>query len=353
MYDLVIVGGGPAGASLARLVGGRLKTLVLERRELATPFRRGMLGKCCGGLLAPEAQRALARRNIELPSEVTREPQFKFVRALDLATGAGGVYRRNYLNIDREAFDRHLVSLASAAEWRFGAEFLSFENGFASYRDAHGTHRVECRFLVAADGATSRVRRICQPMARELIAPDRYIAVQELFAPQNIPCFEAYFDAGLTDFYAWAVPKREGVLFGAALACSADAQEKFAEFKRRLADHGRDFGAPLHREGALILRPSPRRFWFGDGNVFAVGEAGGFISSSSAEGLSFALNSALAAAEVLTGAAPTVAGYRRAARAVRLFHWYKRFQGVYMYTPFLRNLIFASGVGKQRKYERF
>lgn len=32
MYDIAIVGAGPAGATLARLVGGKFKTLLIDKR---------------------------------------------------------------------------------------------------------------------------------------------------------------------------------------------------------------------------------------------------------------------------------------------------------------------------------
>ena len=34
MYDVAIIGAGPAGATLARLIGGRYKVLLIEKRQL-------------------------------------------------------------------------------------------------------------------------------------------------------------------------------------------------------------------------------------------------------------------------------------------------------------------------------
>ncbi len=34
MYDVAIIGAGPAGAILARLMGGRYKVLLIEKRQL-------------------------------------------------------------------------------------------------------------------------------------------------------------------------------------------------------------------------------------------------------------------------------------------------------------------------------
>jgi flavin-dependent dehydrogenase len=48
MYDIAIIGAGPAGATLARLIGHRYRVLLVDKRplgrpdrgELAKPFKR-------------------------------------------------------------------------------------------------------------------------------------------------------------------------------------------------------------------------------------------------------------------------------------------------------------------------
>jgi len=42
MYDIVIIGGGPAGATLARLIGNKYKVLLLERRTFQEPLYSGL-----------------------------------------------------------------------------------------------------------------------------------------------------------------------------------------------------------------------------------------------------------------------------------------------------------------------
>ena len=46
IYDVAILGAGPAGATLARLIGNRFSTAVVDKKGTATDFR-----KPCGGLL--------------------------------------------------------------------------------------------------------------------------------------------------------------------------------------------------------------------------------------------------------------------------------------------------------------
>jgi len=77
--------------------------------------------------------------------------------------------------------------------------------------------------------------------------------------------------------------------------------------------------------------------------VVLVGEAAGLVSPSSAEGISFALESGAAlAAGGVTGAA---ARYRAAAAPLRRKVLSKVLKGALLYRPSLRNLVLASGIG--------
>ncbi len=114
MYDLVIVGAGPAGATLARLVAGRYRTLLVERRAPGAVLSGPRQAKCCGGLLAPEAQRALAALGLGVPRDVLVGPQLFAVRAIDVPARLERHYARAYLNVDRGLLDAWLRSLVPA-----------------------------------------------------------------------------------------------------------------------------------------------------------------------------------------------------------------------------------------------
>ena len=68
MYDIAIIGLGPAGATVARLLNKKYKILALDRK---IDIRIG-----CGGLLSPDAQKILASFDLCLPKDVLVNPQF-------------------------------------------------------------------------------------------------------------------------------------------------------------------------------------------------------------------------------------------------------------------------------------
>lgn len=124
-----------------------------------------MIGnKPCGGLLAPDAQKLMAHRYFVLPKDILVDPQIFSVKTIDLGSGLICNYQRYYLNMDRRAFDKFLLTLIPNEVTRINAKLVKAErsgNGFKlSVSDSDkARHEIECRFLVGADGASSIIRR--------------------------------------------------------------------------------------------------------------------------------------------------------------------------------------------------
>jgi flavin-dependent dehydrogenase len=348
MYDVVIVGGGPAGATLARLVGSGLRTLLLERRP-ARPAAGPRRAKVCGGLLAPDAQRALAALGLGVPHAVLAGPQLFAVRAVDAPAGLVRHYQRHYLNVDRGRFDAWLRALVPAeVEVRHGARVTGLRHEAAAValelEVAGGREVVRGRLVVGADGAGSLVRRLAFPAAPR---PRRYLAIQEWFeASRPEPCYTALFDPALTDFYGWAIPKAGRLVVGGAFEPGADAPGRFARLVERLRQAGLPLGRSLGREGTFLERPDrPAHLLTGAGRVALAGEAAGLVSPSSAEGISFALRSAaLLAGALAPGLDGWAARYRAATGPLRRGLGWKALKVPVIYAPPLRRLVMASGL---------
>lgn len=348
MYDIAIVGGGPAGATLARLLGDRYRVLLVERRA-DTPAGEPGGQKCCGGLLAPDAQRMLSRFGLGLPKSVLVEPQLFVVRAVDVPRQLERYYQRYYINMDRRAFDRWLLALLPpGVDLRPGCRLQGYSAG-ADCVELHlaaggKTVSERVRLLVGADGAASLVRRAMPAAARK---PPAYVAIQEwVECPSTPPYFSALFDPAISDYYCWTIPKEDRLLVGAALPRGHGAAERFALLKTKLAGLGFRLGRTVRREGGLLRRPrSMADLASADGRVALVGEAGGWISPSSAEGLSYAMRTALALAEALEpgldGCGPR---YRRGLRGLAWNIFLKSLKARCIFSPPLRRLALGSGL---------
>ncbi len=346
MYDLAIIGAGPAGATLARAIGQKYKALLVDKKE--NPAAGYFHGKCCGGLLAPDAQKLLARMGVALPREALVGPQIFAVRAIDLSSGRERFYQRFYINIDRGKFERWLISLVPPfVEKKFGRRLTGIEPEGGGYRlHLYNNGRREmfrARVVAGADGASSAVRRLVFP---RLPSPRRYLAIQEWFhAEEPLPYFSAIFDPAITDFYAWTIPKEKNMILGAALAPGSSAAPKFALLKEKLAARGYRLDRVIKRESALILRPHAGEVFTGSQGILLIGEAAGWISPSSAEGLSYAFASALMAAKALTGGLPSAAAiYRKLAAPLKRNILLKNMKAPFIYSPPLRRLSMSSGL---------
>lgn len=348
MHDLIIVGAGPAGATVARSLPAGVQALLLDRRR---PSQGG--GKLCGGLIAPDAQRMLAATGIGLPRDVLVDPQVFVVRSVDRQSGAERYYQRHYLNVDRRRLDSYLTSLVPPQVGIRDAVTVTSVLDCGEFVEVSGTgpegaFTERCRVLVGADGAGSLVRRRVVDDGSSPAA--RYVAIQDTYRVQAPPShFTVLFDEKTTDFYSWAIPKDGTLLIGSALRPGADARERHGRCIEAMRDLGYVLGEHLGSASALLERPRRRSdISFGIGRVMLVGEAAGLVSPSSAEGLSYALASGAAAAEAVLEGANAAAAYERyAAHLCRklLLKWSK---SAAIYTPWIRRLLMHAGVGSTR-----
>lgn len=340
-YDLAIVGAGPAGTVFARELAKcrpDLRILLIDGQSADAP-------KPCGGLLAPDAQKVLAESGLTLPKHVLADPQIFAVETIDLGTGLSRTYQRHYLNMNRLAFDHWLLSLVPAsveiAQTRC-EDIVETEEGFTLKLFA-GTVTAVC--VAGADGGGSIVRR-------RLIGrmPMQYLSIQEWYpyAGQQIPPYSCIFDRETGDSCSWTIHKDGAVIFGGAFD-KHGGRDAFAAQKKRLEAYlGTRLGEPIRREACLLTSPRrPGDFCCGRPGVYLLGEAAGFISASSFEGISSALISGKLLAEAFancTDGTSVLRLYRKKTASLRKKLFSKTFKRQILCNPLTRLAIMESGI---------
>jgi geranylgeranyl reductase family protein len=303
-WDVVVVGGGPAGAACAtaaRHAEPAARVLVLDRAD----FPRD---KVCGDGIAPEALDVLA--GLGLDADALTEGWASVPRLRLRAPGGTTVERRMHRParvVPRAVLDARLLGAALTV----GAEF---RRHLVRRVEVHPTHvdvdgMLTAGVLVGADGAESVVRRalgIAPNWPHRLaIAIRGYAAVPAgLSDVQLIATTEQRWPA-----YAWSFPIGDGranVGYGELVSGGVDRAGLLAGMERLLPGvEAADLKA--HRLPLSTGRPRQP-----DGRVLLAGDAASLINPLTGEGIFYAvLSGALAGAAAAHGASAG-ARYRRA-----------------------------------------
>lgn len=349
MYDIVIIGAGPGGATLARLIDKKYKVLIVDKRNMDEKDNF-IKNKCCGGLLAPDAQNMLAHLGLGLPKEVLTEPQMFSVKTIDFDNNIERYYQRNYINIDREKFDRWLVSIIPEnIDTRFNFVYKKYIKKddcieiVLADKDKKN-HIIKTKILVGADGAISKVRE--QAFKNKNI-PKNYVSIQRWYkTEENMAHFVSIFDSKVTDFYSWIIQKEGNLIVGSAIPIFENANEKFEELIDKLKKINCIKGDFHKQEGTLIMRTRKiNQINTDDKNIALIGEAAGFISPSSAEGISYAIKSGLMLAESINGNFDNYFKiYNKKIKKIKFNIFLKNLKLIFMYNKFLRKIIMKSKI---------
>jgi len=305
LVDVIVVGGGPSGATAAHELACAGRSVVLLDRAGRT--------KPCGGAVPPQLLRDF---NIPQSLLVARVNTARVIspraRKVDIPVGQGFVGM-----VDRDVFDEWLRARAQqAGAQRITGTFTQLDRDadgtaivrFTDGRSRHGAPRsLRARFVIGADGALSPVARQCIPgshRARHVFAYHEVVKSptqdSEVFGHDRV---DVYYNAPLSpDFYAWVFPHGPTTSIGTGtLQKGFGLREAVAKLR---ADTGMDTLETIRREGAPIpLAPLPR--WDNGKDVVVAGDAAGVVAPASGEGIFYAMTGGRLAADAVEEALQT------------------------------------------------
>lgn len=342
MYDIVIIGAGPAGSNLARLISkSNKKILIIDGENEKNK-------KPCGGLLAPDAQKEFAHYNLVLPKDILVSPQIFSVKTMDLMSKQIKYYQRYYLNMDRYKFDKYLVSLIPNNIEKINGRVVDIKKDkeYILKVNSNGVSKsIKSKIIVGADGCNSIVRRLFYK--NDIM---KYIAIQEWYKCKDVSnsFYSCIFDRETSSSCSWIIHKDEYLIYGGAFDID-NSKERFLKQRTKLSKFlNINLSNPVKKEACLVY--SPRKFSdFATGidGAYLVGEAAGFISASSFEGISSAIISSNILSKILNehdNVNEITRLYKFRTIKLKIKLRMKVVKRWFMYTSFVRNIIMKLGL---------
>ncbi|NVO67549.1 NAD(P)/FAD-dependent oxidoreductase [Methanofollis tationis] len=278
MYDVAVVGAGPAGSAAAEACArAGLSTLCIE--EHAAP---GLPVQCAGLLSA----NAFAECRVSERSVLNRVRGARIVSSTGTGFSFDAGVTKGYV-VDRAALDAEMVRAAAAA----GAEFwmktavVGAGEGRLLTRGVNGRQEVAARLVIAADGPRSGVARMLG-IAR---APVYLSGIQaEVPLERESHLVEIHPNAA-PQFFAWVIPAGEGRA-RVGMCGTANVRDDFCRFARPY------LSSVTHLvTGTIPLGTMPRTY--GRRTLF-VGDAAGMAKPTSGGGVYTGVRAARHAAAV-------------------------------------------------------
>ncbi|MFH1390739.1 MAG: NAD(P)/FAD-dependent oxidoreductase [Candidatus Diapherotrites archaeon] len=285
IYDIVIIGAGPAGGSAAiHCARNKLKTLVIEEHEvIGEPVH-------CGECLS---KYAVENIGIKLPESVISE-HVKGVRII-FPDGTNSVFNEEGYVLEKEKFEQWLSEEAKnkGAEIKLGTKLQNMERKNNLWELQTSKGNISSKIVIDASGVASVTSRLLKLNERF----ESVIGIQ--YELKDIPR-DGYLDFYLwpklaPEGYLWMIPKsRTRANVGLVTTERNKAREYNEEFVKIMKW---DKKVKIKTFGGLIPASGPVKNTYSEG-LMLIGDAAGFTSPLFEGGSHLGLKSGQMAAKV-------------------------------------------------------
>lgn len=290
MFDCIVVGAGPAGATAAYHLAKQGRSVLLLEKQ---PLPRY---KPCSGAVSP----AIAQWfDFDLtPAIALKVENIRYTWKLDDPVNAKLTTPEPMWTVRRDVFDHFLVQQAQkqGAELRDHTEVsgIAWQGDHWQVKTANGP--VTSRYLIAADGAKGPTRK----WLGFKDAKQRWGATLEA-SSSNVDASNAQFEFGMVkNGYIWNIPKPDGYSLGVATFRGGEP----SDLQSLLKEYAKKFGMDLNGSEQFV---HPINLWDGNHklhtqNALLAGEAACVADPFTAEGIRPSIFTGVKAAEAINQA---------------------------------------------------